>query len=240
MQKITKALFLGACLSITTSSLIAMKEKEKVKDSHEEPLVRVVSESTMIPFYEPSPFKTFFRENWLPIAGFTAVTAYSIYDKQIRLETLAWSKNILQSLPKFVIGLIGTGILCKVCTYLFNKQPLCNNPEHNRYVTMETFAPYKELLDRGIKTQKVQQELIKIMYNEQAMSNLDKNPGIMLSIQQLSTTNPDKAIEMIEQLKSGNVEYATDFPTQQELGDLFNSDRENRTKKQQPIEEKPD
>jgi hypothetical protein len=223
MKKITKILFLNACLSITISSVFAMKEDD---DRFK---VKVINDSTYR--IEKAKIKTdhfaFVRQNWLPILGFTTLTAYSIYDRQIRLETLAWSKNILQSLPKLVIGLIGTGVLCRAYTYLFNKQPLCNNPEHNKYVTLEMFTPYQKFLNKLMETQEVQQELqqdiMSMMHNPQIGLLLDSNP----ELQELLITNPQEAVKKIKELLQSD----SGLPSQSELGDLFNSSKENKTKK---------
>ena len=187
-----KSLSLIVCLGVIPS-IFAMEAKKDTQATQP-----FTIEKTTVPL-KTSPWTTFLKKNWVPLVGFTGFTGYCLYDRQAIPEFFSWSKNLWNSIPKLAKGLCVTGgALGSLYTLrsLFSKKPLCNNPEHNKYVTVEMFARYKNILDQ------------------------------QLLMAQMFQGNPEQLLQMFQ----GSDENASGLPTSQQLGDLFNSNKENKTR----------
>jgi len=163
MKTTLKSLLICLALYSANSALFSMEE---------EIVLPTMPEQIQNP---PSSFSfsSFAKKHWLPILGITTLSAYCVYDKQALSQAFSWSKNLWQTTPalfKGIGGFIGLGFACKTYNYLFNKPPLCNNPEHMNYVTREEFKPYKNLLDEELnedasseKFSQLKQEMLKLL-----------------------------------------------------------------------------
>lgn len=166
---IFRSLFLGTVLCTAASGIFAMetkhlpqpliedtrntdgREKEKADDNGPLPKELHITSS-------PFSLLNFAKKNWLPIVGLTTLSAYCVYDRQALPEVFSWSKNLWQTLPRIIKGFVGLGVAYKTYNYFFNKPALCNNPEHNKHVTHQEFAPYKAMLDQAIEMEQLMRD----------------------------------------------------------------------------------
>jgi hypothetical protein len=208
------------CLGSTSLSLFAMEEEQREENSSLKKPIFDVNHTT-VPFQSSASW-TFLKKNWVPIISFTVFTSYCLYDRQSLPQALSWTKQCWHSLPKLVKGFcISGGIIGSLRTLysLFQKQPLCNNPEHNQYVTLKMFEKYKQFLDE------------QLIFAQEMLQN-PQNILNFLAHDSSKTAGVGGFGGQFPQLDSQKTDVSDNqLPSRKDLGTLFDSNNENKTKK---------